>query len=173
MRDISFTLALALFAAATSLPLGAAQITERMRLLTVAEGDFLCRGPTGNPTYPKCTDVPVLVLFKRNGSGTVTGCIAFPPYKNLVAYTKKNETLVTWNIIGPAGYHFARNGITLDTPPATYKDKGVAAGPNPTKYSWQIDVNAASAGSQFKVNILDPQGVACDEGDPGITNDPN
>ena len=173
MRDISFTLALALFAAATSLPLSAAQITERMRLLTVVEGEFLCRGPTGNPTYPKCTDVPVLALLKRDTHGTVTGCIAIAPYKNLVVYTKRQQTLVTWNIIGPAGYHFGPNGIYLVTPPATYKDKGVSGGTNPTKYSWQIDADAAADSAQFRVYIRNPEGVLCDEGDPGITNDPN
>ena len=139
---------------------------QRMKVLTVTEGEFHCKGPTGNNNFVKCTDIPVIVLLKSTG-----GCIVHVPYHDLVAHSKKVETLLTWNLIAPTNYKFhATKGIEIPNPGTTFKEVGINA--QGTKYSWKVIANAAALSTNHIANAVDPSGNSCEQGDPTITNDP-
>jgi hypothetical protein len=140
---------------------------ERMKILTVAEGQFHCKGPTGSSNYVKCTDIPVIVLLTPEG-----GCIVHVPYHELVVHSKKAETKVTWNLIAPSDYKFTQaNGIELANPGNTFNRDGPTS--LRTKYSWTVVAKAPAATTNHVANVVDPNGNACAPGDPAITNDPS
>ena len=115
---------------------------ERMKALTVPEGEFHCKGPTGTGSlkFVKCTDIPVIVLLKPGG----TGCIVHVPYHDLVVHSKKAETRITWNLIAPNDYKFSQaNGIEFRAPGLVFQRVGPTSGD--TKYSWKVVANAAAA----------------------------
>jgi hypothetical protein len=128
-------------------------------------GEIDCRGPTGSTTYPKCADIPVIVL-KTQG-----GCTALLPYQTLVVYTKKKTTTVTWNLFAPAGFTFTNNGIAIPNPPSGYTSVG--SGSNGTRFSWSIAGNAPvpTSAAPHTVNVIDPTGNGCVSADPVITHD--
>ena len=142
---------------------------DRMRILTVSEGELHCKGPTGDARLVKCTDLLVIVLRKSDG-----GCIVQVPYHDLVIHSKKNETTVTWSLLGSSNYKFAQaNGIEITNPGNTF----TRVGPNGalSKYSWKVPANAPALQTDHIANVVDADrgNALCDPGDPTITNDPS
>lgn len=174
-------LAIALQAAAcTSVtPLAAQQpqpsrevVRSRLGTVSLAQGDYHCAA-AGHPyadKYTPCTDIPVVVLFKNDGS-----CLALVPYARLVVHTDKRRTPLEWSIFGSSTASFdANKGIEIkvqssDGTPLGDVYDGKSHGGN--RYRWVIKPNAPKD-KQFDhaANVVDANNRPCEPIDPIAVN---
>jgi len=143
----------------------------RQRILTLPVGTFECL-PNSTGKKRHCKDIPVVILWDTEKNK----CIAQLPYHDFHVYTNKQKDDVTWKLIGPPGYKFdATKGIDITTSSGS-NPAHVWENPKPVGndgFSWTIKKNAPKDDFSHVANVVDPDGNACDAGDPVISNDAN
>jgi hypothetical protein len=145
------------------------------RVLNIPElgtGVFDC-SPNGEKGYPKCSDIPVIVVQ------TGTGCASLLPYNELKVHVgpKKEKVKVTWVLVAPEGYTFSDSpeaelaGIALLTPGGTYVKDGHVSG-NKRKYAWTVKAHALPLVSGHQATVMPPNSsTPCIRIDPRIVNE--
>jgi|GEM_PF-6123176 len=157
-------LSMAALSVAAAEPSGAA---KRAAML-VAVGTFDC-SVAGGGGKRLCDDIPVVVLFDGKQ------CLSMLPYHDLHIGTDKSNAVVVWRLIGPPGYKFADNGITLLSMGGNDPSK-VWEGPlrvSDDKFRWKIKLGALKAQFGHAAHVLGPDGKECLAADPVISSDAN
>lgn len=155
---------------------------SRLGTLQLARGEYHCEGPGVNKGYPKCSDVPVIVLEVPITSIGGSGCVVLVPYHTLDVHYKRTggsgpHATVSWKLMGRDKYFFATsfqgvtlNGISIDTQGSVYKNPRRST--NRKGFDWDIHGSSIQVSQHSAYVSWDDGGITreCEPFDPVIIN---
>ena len=153
-------------------------IKNKSLTLSIDTGSYHCQSPGAGLGYPKCTEIPIVVLEVPVTAKNPGGCIVLVPYQTLFAhYKKQTHPRVTWNLFAGDKYFFADSyqgtavdGVTLHSPGNVWKKKSHG---RVKSFSWdaESDLKQPSDHTVY-VGWLDGNILKdCDPLDPIIINE--